>query len=176
MFTNCYTWLQNYYNLLLHTYMYIYIYIYISATVPPGTPERVRVVVWCLIVRFLTFKGVQGLLLAFPFFIIFRVSFFDAFLEPNGLPQGAQNRSKSQKIVFQRPPWEHPQKSHQKWCILGTLPTSKYRVSCNRGIKIQEIAGLQKWPQNDLQMPPILDASGTILDKKCLPEGYQKMH
>ena len=148
----------------------------ISATVPPGTPGRVRVIVWCLIVRFLTFKGVQGPLLAFPFFIIFWVSFFDAFLEPNGLPQGAQNRSKSQKNVFQRPPWEHPQKSHQKWCDLGTLPTSKYRVSYERGIKNQEIACSPKWPQNDFQMHPIFDASGTTFDKKCLPEGYQKMH
>ena len=97
-------------------------------------------------------------------------------LEPNGYPQGAQNRSKSSKIWFRRPLWEHLLKSHQKLRILGTLPTSKYRVSCNRGIKNQEIAGPQKCHQNDLQMPPILDASGTIFCKKCLPEGYQKMH
>ena len=102
------------------------------------------------------------------------VSFFDAFLEPNGPPQGPQNRSKSSKIVFQKAPWEHPPKSHQKWCNLGTLPTSKYKVSYSRGIKHQEIAGHQKCPQNDLRMPPIWDALGTQNHKKSRKLGTQK--
>ena len=78
---------------------------YLSATVPPGTPGRVRSILLvsaCQCSSVLI--GTQALLLVYPFFIIFGVSFFDAFLEPNGLPQGAQNRSKTSKIVFQSPP------------------------------------------------------------------------
>ena len=67
------------------------------------------------------FKGPTACYLRYPhsrFWPLFLVSFFDAFLEPNGPSQGPQNRSKSRKIVFQRPPWEHPPKSHQKLCNL----------------------------------------------------------
>ena len=150
--------------------IYIYIYIYISATVPPGTPGRVRGIVWCLTVRFLTFKGVQGLLLALPFSIIFWVSFFDAFLEPNGLPQGAQNRSKSSKIVFQRPSWEHPPKSHQKWCNLGRLDMQSAHACAVQTHFFVFALRPEKWSKK----PPKMEPRGTPNHKKSRKNGTQK--
>ena len=44
-----------------------YLCVYISATVPPGTPGRVRVIVWCWILGFLMFYRDPGPVSRAPF-------------------------------------------------------------------------------------------------------------
>ena len=106
-----------------------------SATVPPGTPGRVRsilLVVSCLMLDlFVCFKGPPARYLhnSRPRFrAFFWVSFFAVFLEANGHPQGPQNRLKSSKIVFQRPPWEHSEKRDQKWSEKSFFRKAGYAI------------------------------------------------
>ena len=146
----------------------------ISATVPPGTPGRVRSIVWwsdCVILS--VFKGPTACYSCYSrprFWALFLVSFFDAFLEPNGLPQGAQNRSKSSKIVFQRPSWEHPPKSHQKWCNLGRLDMQSAHACAVQTHFFVFALRPEKWSKK----PPKMEPRGTPNHKKSRKMGTEK--
>ena len=105
---------------------------YISATVPLGTPGRVRVIcllsaVFCLI--FLLLRGQTDstqFYLHHPFYSLFssffQASFFariNANRSQNGSPKTAQNHKNPKKVVIKT----HPQSRHGKrLCLEGVKP------------------------------------------------------
>ena len=101
----------------------------------------------------------------------FLMTFWSQMVSPRE-PKIAQNHKKSCSRNLLESILQKVTKNDSIW--VPSRPPNK--VSYNRGIKNQEIAGPPKCHQNDLQMPPFLDAFGTIFNKKCLQEGYQKMH
>ena len=126
------------------------------------------------------FKGPTACYPCYPrsrFGAFFWVSFFDVILEANGHHQGPQNRLKSSKIVFQRPPWEPSQKIHQKWSEKSFFRKAGYAIRarlCSPNTLFRFHFPVAQGSQKGAKKLPKMELLGTQNHKKTRKPNIQK--